>query len=103
VTQITLTVNDLALMASTLTAIKANRILSARQQASQDHQGLQFGFSTPAKVMSAAVLLQTNLGPSHADVRTYLESTLCGCAVYHNIVMANMAANGQDVDAVAAA
>ena len=102
-TQITLTVNDLAMTASTLTAIKADRILSARQQASQDHRGLQFGFSTPAMVMSAAVLLQTNPRPSHADVRTYLESTLCRCAGYHNIVKANMAANGRGVDAVAAA
>ena len=102
-TQITLTVNDLAMTASTLTAIKADRILSARQQASQDHRGLQFGFSTPAMVMSAAVLLQTNPRPSHADVRTYLESTLCRCTGYHNIVKANMAANGRGVDAVAAA
>tara|TARA_B110000503_G_scaffold130408_1_gene203765 strand:- start:57 stop:368 length:312 start_codon:yes stop_codon:yes gene_type:complete len=103
VTQITLTENDLALTARTLTAIEADRILSARQQTSQDHHGLQCGFSTPNKVMSAAVLLQTNPRLSYADVRTYLESTLCRCAGYHNIVKANMAANGQDVDAVATA
>ncbi len=76
--------------------------LSPIQQAFQDHHGLQCGFCTPGMVMTAAALLARNPKPSEAEIRDYLEGSLCRCTGYHNIVKAIMAASGQDVAPVAA-
>ena len=76
--------------------------LSPIQQAFQDHHGLQCGFCTPGMVMTAAALLARNPKPREAEIRDYLEGSLCRCTGYHNIVKAIMAASGQDVAPVAA-
>jgi carbon-monoxide dehydrogenase small subunit len=76
--------------------------LNTIQQAFQDHHGLQCGFCTPGRVMSAAALLKDNPKPTEAEVRDYLEGNICRCTGYHNIVKAILAASGQDVSAIAA-
>ena len=80
----------------------ADGSLSTIQQAFQDHHGLQCGFCTPGRVMSAAALLKDNPKPSEAEVRAHLEGNICRCTGYHNIVKAIMAASGQDVSQIAA-
>ncbi|RMD47880.1 MAG: (2Fe-2S)-binding protein [Alphaproteobacteria bacterium] len=66
--------------------------LSIIQQAFQDHHGLQCGFCTPGMVMTAAALLRENPRPSEAEIREYLEGSICRCTGYHNIVKAIQAA-----------
>ena len=78
----------------------ADGSLNVIQQAFQDHHGLQCGFCTPGMVMSAAALLKDNPKPSEGEIREYLESNICRCTGYHNIVKAIMAASGQDVSAI---
>ena len=80
----------------------ADGSLSVIQQAFRDHHGLQCGFCTPGRVMSAAALLKENPKPSEGEIREYLEGNLCRCTGYHNIVKAILAASGQEVPAVAA-
>ena len=67
-------------------AVNADGSLNVIQQAFQDHHGLQCGFCTPGMVMSAAALLKDNPKPTEAEVRTYLESNICRCTGYQNII-----------------
>ena len=76
--------------------------LGVLQAAFQEHHGLQCGFCTPGRVMSAAALLASNPRPTEAEVRHGLDGNICRCTGYHNIVKAVLAASGQDAAAMAA-
>ena len=58
------------------------------QQAFQDNHGLQCGFCTPGKVMSAIDLVIKNPNPDETTIREQLEGNICRCTGYHNIVKA---------------
>ena len=65
------------------------------QAAFREEHGLQCGFCTPGMIMSSADLLQSNVAPSEADIREWLEGNLCRCTGYHNIVKAVQSAARQ--------
>ena len=58
------------------------------QQAFQEQHGLQCGFCTPGRVMTAVHLLETNPDPGDDDIAHALEGNLCRCTGYVNIVKA---------------
>jgi carbon-monoxide dehydrogenase small subunit len=58
------------------------------QEGFWEKHGLQCGFCTPGMIMSAAQLIQRYPKPTEADIRHQLESNLCRCTGYHNIVKA---------------
>jgi carbon-monoxide dehydrogenase small subunit len=48
--------------------------------------GLQCGFCTPGMMMTARWLLDSNPGPSDAEIREALSGQVCRCTGYENIV-----------------
>ena len=65
--------------------------LHPMQEAFRENHGLQCGFCTPGKVISALDLVQKNPDPSEREVREWLEGNLCRCTGYHNIVKSILA------------
>ena len=62
------------------------------QEAFHEHHGLQCGFCTPGMLLTALDLLQTNPGPTEAEIRQGLSAVLCRCTGYQGIVKAVEAA-----------
>src|SRR3982751_995168 len=76
---------------STITTIEGlakNGELHPMQAAFRECHGLQCGFCTPGMVMSAVQLLADNPKASEEEIREALDSNICRCTGYHNIVKA---------------
>ena len=58
------------------------------QEAFWEHHALQCGFCTPAMLLTAYELLQTNPTPEPAAIREAIAGNLCRCTGYQNIVEA---------------
>ncbi len=58
------------------------------QAAFKEEHGLQCGFCTPAMMLVAKVLLDSNPDPSEEDVRWAISGNICRCTGYMNIVKA---------------
>jgi aerobic-type carbon monoxide dehydrogenase small subunit (CoxS/CutS family) len=62
--------------------------LTRLQRAFREHHALQCGYCTPGLLVSTAVFLAQNQGPSRAEILDHLNGHLCRCSGYANIVMA---------------
>lgn len=60
--------------------------LSAVQEAFLDHFGFQCGFCTPGMVLTAEALLAENPDPSEAEIRHWMEGSICRCTGYQAIL-----------------
>jgi aerobic carbon-monoxide dehydrogenase small subunit len=60
--------------------------LSDLQNALLDHGAVQCGYCTPAMVVAAEALLLRNPSPTRAEIRTAINSILCRCTGYQQIV-----------------
>lgn len=69
----------------------------ALQKAFHERHALQCGYCTPGMIMAARDLLRENPAPAAQEVREALEGNLCRCTGYQNIVLAVLAASGQEV------
>ena len=58
------------------------------QEAFWEHHGLQCGFCTPAMLLTAKELLDTNPSPSREEIQEAISSNLCRCTGYQTIVEA---------------
>ena len=58
------------------------------QAAFKEEHGLQCGFCTPAMMLVAKALLDSNPDPSDEDVRWAISGNICRCTGYMNIVKA---------------
>jgi carbon-monoxide dehydrogenase small subunit len=58
------------------------------QEAFVENQGLQCGFCTPAMILAAKALLESNPDPSEDEIRHGIAGNLCRCTGYHFIVVA---------------
>lgn len=56
------------------------------QQAFSDAGAVQCGFCTPAMVLSAKALIDSNPDPSEEEVRRALDGVLCRCTGYMKIL-----------------
>ena len=72
---------------------KADGTLHPMQEAFRQHHGLQCGFCTPGRVMSAIDLVKNIPNPTEEQIREQLDGNLCRCTGYHNIVKAIKAAS----------
>ena len=63
------------------------------QQAFIDYGAIQCGFCTPGMVLTAHALLLTNNSPTREQIRKALQSNLCRCTGYQQIVDAIEAAS----------
>ena len=60
--------------------------LSDLQSSLWDHGALQWLACTPAMVVAAEALLRRNPSPSRAEIRSAINSILCRCTGYQQIV-----------------
>jgi len=56
------------------------------QAAFHRHNALQCGFCTPAMLLTAAALLDTNPAPTRREIRDHLSGNFCRCTGYQAIV-----------------
>lgn len=63
------------------------------QQAFIDYGAIQCGFCTPGMVLTAHALLLTNNSPSREQIRKALQSNICRCTGYQQIIDAIEAAS----------
>jgi aerobic carbon-monoxide dehydrogenase small subunit len=75
------------------------------QEAFVQNQGLQCGFCTPAMILAAKALLESNPDPTEDEIRHGISGNLCRCTGYHFIVQSiqdaarRLRGNGQTADA----
>jgi len=62
--------------------------LDPLQEAFVDHYGVQCGFCTPAMILSAKALLESNSSPTEREIREAINGVLCRCTGYMQIVEA---------------
>jgi carbon-monoxide dehydrogenase small subunit len=77
---------------TTVEGLRTNGELSAVQRAFKEEHGLQCGFCTPAMMLVATDLLETNPDPTEDEIRWAISGNLCRCTGYVNIVKAIQAA-----------
>ena len=65
------------------------------QQALSEHHGLQCGFCTPAMVLTALELFETDPHPTRERIEEWMSGNLCRCTGYVNIVAALEAVAGE--------
>jgi aerobic-type carbon monoxide dehydrogenase small subunit (CoxS/CutS family) len=60
-----------------------------------EQHGVQCGFCTAGVLMSMTDLVQRHPRPSEAEIRSWMDGTMCRCGVYQNVVRAVQSATGQ--------
>jgi carbon-monoxide dehydrogenase small subunit len=58
------------------------------QNAFWEQHAVQCGYCTPGLVLSLTDLLRRNPSPDEAEIRRWMDGTLCRCGVYQNAVRA---------------
>ena len=77
---------------TTIEGLAEGEKLHPIQQAFLDHHAIACGHCTPAMVLCAYALLNSNHNPTEEDVRKAISGVLCRCTGYVKIVKAIMAA-----------
>jgi len=70
---------------TTLEGLAKNGTLHPVQQAWIDEQVPQCGFCQNGQIMTAKVLLDKNPYPTDAEIREWMDGTLCRCMTYYRI------------------
>jgi carbon-monoxide dehydrogenase small subunit len=73
---------------TTVEGLATDGTLSALQNAFWEHHGVQCGYCTGGMLLAMTDLLNTTSQPSEAEIRRWLDGTLCRCGVYQNVVAA---------------
>jgi aerobic carbon-monoxide dehydrogenase small subunit len=60
--------------------------LSPVQEAFLERFGFQCGFCTPGMILSAEALLDENPTPSEAEIRHWMDGSICRCTGYRSIL-----------------
>ena len=70
----------------TIEGADASGRIAELQAAFHRHNALQCGFCTPAMLLTAAALLDTNPVPARWEIRDHLSGNFCRCTGYQSIV-----------------
>ena len=70
----------------TLEGLSQDSALVDLQQAFHKHNALQCGFCTPAMLLTAAQLVDTNAYATRDEIRAHLSGNYCRCTGYQSIV-----------------
>ncbi|HYA42934.1 MAG TPA: (2Fe-2S)-binding protein [Syntrophobacteraceae bacterium] len=73
---------------TTAEGLETDEGLHPVQKAFIEHGAVQCGFCTSGMIVSAKNLLDKNLNPTEAEIRTALSGNLCRCTGYQKIVEA---------------
>jgi carbon-monoxide dehydrogenase small subunit len=73
---------------TTVEGLATNGTLSALQNAFWEKHAVQCGYCTGSVLLSMTDLLQRSPAPTEAEIRTWMDGTLCRCGVYQNVVAA---------------
>src|SRR5262245_19803218 len=73
---------------TTIEGLAANGHLHPLQEGFWEEHGLQCGFCTTRRIMTAVTLLQDNPNPSEREIREGISGNLCRCTGYQHIVNA---------------
>jgi carbon-monoxide dehydrogenase small subunit len=73
---------------TTVEGLATNGTLSALQNAFWEKHAVQCGYCTGGMLLSMTDLLNTTPQPGEAEIRRWLDGTLCRCGVYQNAVAA---------------
>jgi putative selenate reductase molybdopterin-binding subunit len=76
----------------TVESLGDRKALSTLQQCFIDNGAIQCGYCTPAQMLAAKALLDTNANPNEAQVRDAIGGVLCRCTGYIKPIQAVMAA-----------
>jgi carbon-monoxide dehydrogenase small subunit len=72
----------------TLEGLRNTKRFEVLNKAFADAGAVQCGFCTPAMIMAAEALLETNASPTEADVRLAISGNICRCTGYNMIIEA---------------
>ena len=70
----------------TIEGADASGRIAELQAAFHRHNAQQCGFCTPAMLLTAAALLDTNPAPARWEIRDHLSGNFCRCTGYQSIV-----------------
>ena len=73
---------------STIEGVAPGNALTPLQTSLRENHADQCGYCTPGIVLSLSDLLKRNPHPEEAEIRRWLDGTLCRCGVYQNVVKA---------------
>ena len=79
---------------TTIEGLGSPDALHPLQEAFKEHHGLQCGYCTPAALLVLTELLDRVAKPTEQEVREQLDSVLCRCTGFQNIVLAALDAAG---------
>ena len=71
---------------TTIEGLSDSNNLHPMQESFKEHHGLQCGFCTPGKIISAISFIKDKPNPNEYEIRKHLEGNLCRCTGYENIV-----------------
>ncbi len=77
---------------TTIEGLAKGSELHPLQKAFVEKGAIQCGYCTPAMILTAKALLDSNPNPSKEDVKNGLSGTLCRCTGYNKVVEAVLAA-----------
>lgn len=80
---------------TTIEGVASQGVLTPLQQSFREHHAVQCGYCTSALILSLTDLLSRNAHPSRAEVRRWLDGTMCRCGVFQNVVRAVESVTGQ--------
>lgn len=80
---------------ATIEGLEKDGELHPIQKAFMEHHGVACGHCTPAMILCAKALLDSNPSPSEEDCKKAISGVLCRCTGYVNIVKSIMAAETQ--------
>jgi carbon-monoxide dehydrogenase small subunit len=79
----------------TIEGLAKDGTLSKLQNAFWEYHAVQCGYCTAGVLMSITDLLQRHPRPGEADIRRWMDGTMCRCGVYQNVVRAVQRLTGQ--------
>jgi len=73
---------------TTIEGVASNGRLHPVQQAFLEEQAFQCGYCTPAMILTALALLNSNPDPSDDEIVQFMQGNICRCGTYPRIVAA---------------
>lgn len=96
---LSLAVSNEGFSVTTIEGLAIGETLHPMQAAFLKHDSFQCGYCTPGQIMSAVTCVREGKASSKASIRDYMDTNICRCGAYQNIVDAifEVAKSGQKI------